>query len=575
MSQAFLESLKDRILSEKHHGLARLERQWAMPVRERVMRRRAAGPLRILDTERKEGRHFWYFDPSKDDLADFQEGTILRLSRDDPSGPGHFKVEFLGLTPRGLTVSLDQPPPPGDTGWTLDEDFVDLSGYYLAGLDELAGTSHGRDVVLPVLMGEDEREPQFDAEAADDAGTAAENEGAEASQVDAVAACAGAERYHLVQGPPGTGKTWTLALLAREFIRQEKRTLICAPTHRAIHHALRQISRLGVTCPVMKISDLIHHDQTGITFRESFAESGLAGHPGPYVLGITPVSLVTGRGKGADFDVAIIDEASQLRTEAAVLPMLRARRWFFFGDQQQLPPVVARPIADPKADSIFAMLAGRNAATMLRTTYRMNRPLTRWPSENFYHGELESASTAAGRRLRLEAGAGLPHLEPDPCLVRISVTHEGNSAYSDEEAGIAAQLIDSMLRGGLRPADIGVVVPFRAQAAVIRRLMRFDRFAKHPGIDELVVDTVERFQGQERKVMIASFTVSDVPFIELLADFLLYPQRLNVAVTRAEVKVILLHSEALLSWLERRAPYDETAALALSLFAAAAPLPIS
>ena len=154
-------------------------------------------------------------------------------------------------------------------------------------------------------------------------------------------------------------------------------------------------------------------------------------------------------------------------------------------------------------------------------------------------------------------------------MVRVEIPHVGNRAYSDEEADEVAALIEEMLDGGLAPGEIGVVVPFRAQAARVRNLLRFERFAKWPEIAKLTVDTVERFQGQEREAMIVSFVVSDDDFMNRLGTFLTYPQRLNVAVTRARTKVVLVHSERLRKWLEANAAHDEQAAVALSLLEAA------
>jgi DNA replication ATP-dependent helicase Dna2 len=154
-------------------------------------------------------------------------------------------------------------------------------------------------------------------------------------------------------------------------------------------------------------------------------------------------------------------------------------------------------------------------------------------------------------------------------MVRVEIGHEGNRVSSPEEADEVAALIGEMLEGGLAPGEIGVVVPFRAQAARVRNLLRFERFAKWPEIGKLTVDTVERFQGQEREAMIVSFVVSDDAFMDRLAMFLTYPQRLNVAVTRARTKVVLVHSKRFRDWLERNAAHDENPALARSLLEAA------
>ena len=102
-------------------------------------------------------------------------------------------------------------------------------------------------------------------------------------------------------------------------------------------------------------------------FKDRFADTGLLDHDGPYVIGATPFALFSKRAGEARFDVAVIDETSQMRVEAAIMPMLRAQRWFFFGDRQQLPPVVQRPVADAAEDSVFATLAKHGGHTLLKT----------------------------------------------------------------------------------------------------------------------------------------------------------------------------------------------------------------
>lgn len=507
-----------------------------------------------------------HFHPSRDDASLFREEDRVRLSLNDPGGADFITATFLGLTEKGLSVAVPRETDlQGREGWSLDEDHFDLSDFYLRALRELATTVHGREVVLPVLMGDGGDE--IDLEAYD--GFSTQSDRMDESQTNALAMCLAAERYHLVQGPPGTGKTHLLAGLVKALVDQGQRVLLTAFTHRAIHHALRKSMAL-VDCPVFKVSEPFPHDTEGIEFRGIFADTGLLDHPGPYVIGATPFALFSKRAEVARFDVAVIDETSQMRVEAAIMPMLRAQRWFFFGDRQQLPPVVQRPVADAAEDSVFARLSKNGGHTMLKTTYRLNEPLTRWPSENFYQRELAAAHPNAGHRFVLKSPPARPQLlGPDPSMVRIEIDHAGNRAYSDEEAGEVAALIEEMLEGGVSPAEIGVVVPFRAQAARVRGLLRFRRFEKWPAIRELTVDTVERFQGQEREAMIVSFVVSDEDFMNRLGAFLTYPQRLNVAVTRARTKVVLVHSARFCKWLERNEAHDEQAAVALSLLHAA------
>ncbi len=509
-----------------------------------------------------------HFEPTVRDMAFFREGERVRLSLNDPDGDDFIDVTFLGLTEKGLSISAPLGAAINSaSGWSLDEGVIDLSDFYLRALAELASGTHGREVVLPALLEGKGDEIDLDDHAESYDGL--ENSGLDDSQVDGVANCLAANRFHLIQGPPGTGKTQTLAKLVRSLVDQGQRVLVTSFTHRAIHHALRKIGPM-VDCPVFKVSDAYPNDAEGIEFRGSFAETGLLDHDGPYVIGATPFALFSSRAGEARFDVAVIDETSQMKVEAAVMPMLRAQRWFFFGDRQQLPPVVQRPVADAAEDSIFSALARDGCHTMLKTTYRMNEPLARWPSENFYQGELVAARSNAGHRFRLKSDPARKWLlGPEPAMVRVELEHEGNRAYSDEEADETAALIEEMLAGGLPPSEIGVVVPFRAQAARVRELLKFERFADWPEIGKITVDTVERFQGQEREAMIVSLVVSDGDFMNRLAGFLTYPQRLNVAVTRARTKVVIIHSKKFREWCAANSVHDEYAAVALSLLEAA------
>ena len=101
------------------------------------------------------------------------------------------------------------------------------------------------------------------------------------------------------------------------------------------------------------------------------------------------------------------------------------------------------------------------------------------------------------------------------------------------------------MRCGVEPREIGVVTPYRAQAREIRNLLRLGEGGREL-VSKVVVDTVERMQGQERDVIIISLTTSDAGFAANLAEFLFQPQRLNVAVTRPRRKLVIVGSRHLL-----------------------------
>jgi DNA replication ATP-dependent helicase Dna2 len=113
------------------------------------------------------------------------------------------------------------------------------------------------------------------------------------------------------------------------------------------------------------------------------------------------------------------------------------------------------------------------------------------------------------------------------------------------EADVVMELILSLFMRDVSPEDIGVVVPYRAQSRLIRSLIRRNLLDSDLA-NRLVVDTVERMQGQEREVVIVSFATASAKYAAQVADFLFQPQRLNVAVTRPRTKLILVGSHHML-----------------------------
>jgi DNA replication ATP-dependent helicase Dna2 len=101
------------------------------------------------------------------------------------------------------------------------------------------------------------------------------------------------------------------------------------------------------------------------------------------------------------------------------------------------------------------------------------------------------------------------------------------------------------VEGGIGPEEIGVVTPYRAQGREIRNLLRrtpLDRAARR----EIVVDTVERMQGQEREVVLVSLTTSNPTFAGDLAEFFFQPERMNVTITRPRTKLVITGSSRVL-----------------------------
>jgi DNA replication ATP-dependent helicase Dna2 len=133
-------------------------------------------------------------------------------------------------------------------------------------------------------------------------------------------------------------------------------------------------------------------------------------------------------------------------------------------------------------------------------------------------------------------------LAPDRSVVLARVDHLHAGPRSQQEAALVADLIEEAVRRHrLPPAEIAVIAPFRAQVRVIRSALQ----KRAPGIGEgVLVDTVERVQGQERLAVFLSLAVGDPDCLDRSGKFLLSLNRLNVALSRARVKAVMVGSRS-------------------------------
>ncbi len=417
-----------------------------------------------------------------------------------------------------------------------------------------------------------QRAPTFDeaplAAAAPHAALASFNE----EQREAVARALAARDFLLIQGPPGTGKTAVVAEIVRRAVARGERVLLAAFTNQAVDNALTRVTaqgdlaavRLGhdqAVAPEMRRWRLAERARAAALAEGRAEAEDAAWRPQPAELRAAllraPVVAATtatwsaerydGVGEALDFDLAIIDEATQLTTPALLGALRFARRFILVGDERQLPPLVmsAEAGAAGLGRSLFAELLarwGEQASVALRRQYRMHPAICGFASETFYEGKLvaEGQARTATLALRLDPAEPLaPALDPARPVALLDVAPfaaERGGKVSEAQGEAARKLILALLRGGVAPERIGVIAPYRAQVAALRR-----RLASS-GVTEVVVDTVDRFQGAEREVILFSFGGVSAATgwggrgLEFLAD----PRRLNVALTRAQRKLLIL-----------------------------------
>ena len=367
---------------------------------------------------------------------------------------------------------------------------------------------------------------------------------------------------YCVQGPPGTGKTDVLGVLARTFAKRRKNVVVIAKTHHAVNNALNKIRKMCAKAPISKIGSKLKSDNVdkSICIYEKYSKYQAAYKKRPAyrgrnadVVGMTLQSAIINLGLlNTSFRPSIIfvDEASQLTlAEASVLGVFGASSIVFFGDDKQMPPIFhEKQQSDELSVSIFSHIIHLYPSFegKLRVTYRMNEDITQCVSSNFYEpfGEKIIASDFSKNRSLQIQGPNLDQrikklLSSGSSIetIDVSTTHTWEDS-NPEEADFIANLVEHALSLGIDAKDIAVVTPFRRQVLAIRTSLRSKLNSDIP-----LVDTVERLQGQDVDLVILSFSVTDDEFYRQNMNFLLNRNRLNVMISRAKKKVVIVKSE--------------------------------
>ncbi|MCC7359619.1 MAG: AAA family ATPase [Anaerolineales bacterium] len=573
---SFLAGMRRLVLGEAKATRERIQQGWSRPVPRRVADGLAIEGLRVVQVRLDGDLELVCFQ----NHSRFREGDTLCLNRGNPFEPPRAMVTLESDEETRLLVSLaDINIGWGELlttpdGWVVDEGYLDLSHYFLDALDEVADSVVGRERVLPLLMGR--AAPKIVVERWERGMGLADSVGLNWSQAEAFANAYAADLAYCIQGPPGTGKTRVLAHLASALAEDGERVLVTAFTHRAINNALNKLAEVAPDTAAIKIGRTSRADDLAVENHESFDNSPMAAMKGGYVIGATPFAPRTRRLGGVEFETVIFDEASQITLPLAVMGMLSGKKFIFIGDQRQLPPVLtARYSGGAFRDSVFGALAERGFDTMLTDTYRLSAELVAWPSRHFYQDRLVPVEEAARRRIDYtQPPARLAEiLDPEAPKVFVDLGHHNVTTRSHKEAGVVVDLIETLLACGVAAGEIGVVAPYRAQGREIRNLLRQvlpDAAARK----RIVVDTVERMQGQERDVVIVSLTTSNPTFAANLAEFFFQPERLNVAVTRPRKKLILVGSRHVLKAEPEHEEWQQAVALFKDLLDSCAYFPL-
>lgn len=529
----------------------------ALPVDERVERGECLSGLAFLGEERGEIRL-----RCAENLSKWRAGDPLALRNGD--GSLGLRVRYVSFDPAEgrLTVRRDPFDREGsfDPAGSLQLDPVEVSLHDMAirALDTLESRRDGEaSIALAVIDGKPGRSIDPSDERFAERYLASSRLGTlDPWQRAAFMAAVSKRPVSLVQGPPGSGKTRLLASVVSALAERGDRLLVTAYTHRAVNNALREIAAVDPRCLPVKVgpehgADDLAGSAVVAVRRIGDAPPGTRGRPrvvGATIFGVPAIAA------GERFDRVLCDEAAQIPIAYAACALQAAGRHVLVGDHKQMGPIVqGRHDDDLAVTSLFEHLIPaedesdlKPERALLRTTWRMNDGINAFPSRCFYGGQLEPHADAAARRFPLVPGGPFDDiLDPGLPAVVATVHHEGFRTRCEPEARAVADLVaDLLIRQRLAPGDVAVVSPFRAQIREIRTLLQ--RALRPAGKELPVVDTVERIQGQEREAVVVSLAASDPEHLSgEQAAFFFSPNRLNVTLTRARTKLVLVASRHL------------------------------
>ena len=232
------------------------------------------------------------------------------------------------------------------------------------------------------------------------------------------------------------------------------------------------------------------------------------------------------------FDVAVIDEASQATIPSVLIPISKAHRFILAGDHKQLPPTIISEQAMELENTLFESLIEKYPfkSQLLNVQYRMNRLLMKFPNREFYNNGLKSDASVD----EITMGDIISGDDEDALLFldTSQVDDYGESHIRDSksivnrlEAKIATGIAQDYITAGVESEDIGIISPYADQVKIMQEMT------------DVEVKTIDGFQGREKEIIIISTVRSNEwGNIGFLSDL----RRLNVAITRAKRKLIII-----------------------------------
>lgn len=415
-----------------------------------------------------------------------------------------------------------------------------------------------------------------------------------ASQENAVNRVLVAREVAIVHGPPGTGKTTTLVEAVFETLHRENQVLVCAQSNTAVDWISEKLLDRGI--PVLRIGNptRVNDKMLAFTYERRFEahedypelwslrkairelQSRIRGNGAgkreqlrhqlsklrhraleleirihddlfreARVIASTLVGAANRLLEHRRFSSLFIDEAAQALEAACWIAISKADRVILAGDHCQLPPTIKclEALRGGLGDTLMEKVVRRKPETvsLLRMQYRMHEDIMAFPSHWFYHDRLLAAPEVRYRGI-LDYDNAITWIDTAALDFKEKNVADGTGRINLGEAGLLIRHLRSyMERIGEKRIldehiDFGIISPYRAQVRYLRQLLYKEPFFR-PFRSLLTVHTVDGFQGQERDVVFVSLVrANEEGQIGFLRDL----RRMNVAITRARMKLVIL-----------------------------------
>ncbi|MFH1049535.1 MAG: AAA domain-containing protein [bacterium] len=517
-------------------------------------------------------------------LSSFRKGDMIILYPEDETATFNvwnnqiLKSTIKEITEKSLTISLrnklfDKRIFYKDKSWILEPDFIDSTNKKLLSsiYEFFAATLKKRQLILGILK------PEFENN------ITINNAGLNENQTEIVKNAVSAKDYFLIQGPPGTGKTSYVlkSIVENIYNSTDENILVMAYTNRAVDEICSALKTIDGNFQFLRTGSkessehsdvLISSLSETVTTRELFIKVRDSRVIVSTVSSVLSNPEIMGL---KEFHTAIVDEASQILEPQIVGILANVNRFILIGDEKQLPAVVTQDTIKLNVDkeilhnislrnfgiSLFERLLLCNKKNgweqsfgMLKKQARMHFKIQEFPNKYFYNNQLEIFEN---NDWQITGNSVFSNYEDDRIfsslaknrIAFIESDKEICRKVNFSEAALAIDLtykIKNIYGDNFSETTLGIICPFRAQCSEIFRQMdkELRKF--------VMVDTVERFQGSERDIIIISFAVNheyQLRTMQSLTDFgeILVDRKLNVAMTRAKEYLVFIGNSEVLS----------------------------